>query len=366
LANETNPAGDIQDTNASGSETPKPDSVSDLAKWSAENKFRERELAIKEAELQLKRTEQKGSGWSSPLVVAILAATLAGIGNAVIAIVNGNLQRDLEDRKAEQARILEMIKTGDADKAAANLDFLLQSGLISDPVRAAKLQTFLKSRKPGTGPNLPSPSVTTTELVDEGMTVSSLQTGNPVRLAAEAVGFLEVVEDGSSGLRCTAFLISEDSAMTAGYCVQNMKSGTLVFDEGSESSTRYPVSVLETSENGDYGILRVDGKPGRKRGFLKLASRAPKAGELLAIVMFRGGDNPREVVVTGSSRCKVGDIEEDLFQYDCSTRGGSAGSPLLSASGAEVLGLHLRRLLNGPSAVGVRSDSIRRRSHYLR
>ena len=34
--------------------------------------------------------------------------------------------------RAEQARVLEMIKTGDADKAAGNLGFLLDAGLITE------------------------------------------------------------------------------------------------------------------------------------------------------------------------------------------------------------------------------------------
>ena len=47
-------------------------------KWHIERAFRERELAIKEGELGLRRKEQAGSGWRNPLVVAILAATACG------------------------------------------------------------------------------------------------------------------------------------------------------------------------------------------------------------------------------------------------------------------------------------------------
>lgn len=54
----------------------------DREKWRIEKGFRERELVIKEAELELRRNEQAGSGWRNPLVVAILAATVAAAGNA--------------------------------------------------------------------------------------------------------------------------------------------------------------------------------------------------------------------------------------------------------------------------------------------
>jgi hypothetical protein len=130
--------------------------------------LREREQANRDAETELKRAEQASSRWRSPLVVAILAGAVAASGNAVVAWVNGTLQRDLESRKrdaeirleaskAETTRILEMIKTGDAESAARNLEFLLKTGLVTDPERVPRLTEFLASRAPGSGPSLPAP-----------------------------------------------------------------------------------------------------------------------------------------------------------------------------------------------------------------
>jgi len=137
----------------------------DRQKWEKEVGFREREvvvkerdLALREEELALKRKELASSGWHSPLVVAIMVATLAGVGNAAVTFVNSVLQRQLEDLKSEQLRILEMIKTGDPDNAARNLDFLLKAGLISNPEVTSRLRKFLDERKPGSGPALPSPA----------------------------------------------------------------------------------------------------------------------------------------------------------------------------------------------------------------
>ncbi len=129
---------------------------SERDKWEKELSFKERELLLKEGELDLKKKEHSVSGWKSPVVVAILAATVAALGNALVSMTNGKLQRELEDQKSEQARILEMIKTGDPDKAAENLKFLLDAGLISNPEIAAKLGTFLSKRQPGSGPTLPA------------------------------------------------------------------------------------------------------------------------------------------------------------------------------------------------------------------
>lgn len=120
-------------------------------KWEAERRFREREISLKER-------EQATSKWRTPLVVAIYAAAIAAAGNAVVAFTNGVFQRQLEGQKSEQARILEMIKTGDPDKAAENLRFLLDAGLITNLDIQERLKEFLANRKPGSGPTLPSAS----------------------------------------------------------------------------------------------------------------------------------------------------------------------------------------------------------------
>lgn len=130
--------------------------------WQAERAFRGREVAVKErdiglreAELELRRREQRLAGWRSPLVVAVLAAAVAAGGNAVVTYLNGAQQRALEEQKSEQARLLEVIRTGSPDKAAENLRFLLDSGLVAEPDLVRRLHGFLDKRKVGSGPSLP-------------------------------------------------------------------------------------------------------------------------------------------------------------------------------------------------------------------
>jgi lysozyme len=94
--------------------------------------------------------------WLSPIIVAILAAAVAGLGNAGVALLNAKSQADLDKQRAEQERILEVIKTGNTESAAANLRFLLNAGLIADRVTRTKLTAFLNARRPGSGPALPS------------------------------------------------------------------------------------------------------------------------------------------------------------------------------------------------------------------
>ena len=161
--------------------------VDERERWIAENAFRDRELALKEreqerldTELHLKRAEARRSRWSNPLVIAILGAAAAAAGNAGVAWQSGKAQRELEDDrastaqkaqeannkaqlevegyKAEAARLFEVIKTNDPDKAAENLRFLLDVGLISTPAVKTGLSKYLSTRKEGQGIALPAPT----------------------------------------------------------------------------------------------------------------------------------------------------------------------------------------------------------------
>lgn len=150
----------------------------------------------------MQQTQAAQSRWTSPLVVAIIAASLAGFGSAAVALINGRqqrvnqdsinsaqlkvqgenaslqreseekgarlqrelvknnaaLQRELEAAKAESDLILEVIKTGDPERAAVNLKFLLDTHLISNPQRVGGIQHYLRHRRPGTGIALPAGS----------------------------------------------------------------------------------------------------------------------------------------------------------------------------------------------------------------
>jgi hypothetical protein len=134
-------------------------------KWEFEKDARLREIAIKEreqsskeGELAIKRDEHAASQWRNPLIVGIFAAAIAAAGNAWVSYSNANSTRELEAQKAEQARLLEMIKTGDPDKAAENLRFLINAGLITDAPLRTSVTNYLETRKPGSGTALPSPA----------------------------------------------------------------------------------------------------------------------------------------------------------------------------------------------------------------
>lgn len=122
-----------------------------------ELEFRKVDQRRQEEEHALKLREIRASSWKNPLVVAVLAAAVAGAGNAVVAVFNNNNVQNVEERKAQSGLILEAIKTGDPEKASVNLKFLLDAGLITD-ARADAIRLYLRNRRPGTGAALPTSS----------------------------------------------------------------------------------------------------------------------------------------------------------------------------------------------------------------
>jgi hypothetical protein len=121
------------------------------------------ELEQRKAELELNLREHERRQLSNPLVLAVIASALGLFGNAGVAILNGFSSRELEQARAEtqlelqraQAEaslVLEAIKTGDTESAAANLEFMVSAGLV--PLKP-ELSEYLQKRKPGQGPVLP-------------------------------------------------------------------------------------------------------------------------------------------------------------------------------------------------------------------
>jgi hypothetical protein len=150
----------------------------ELKKWNEDNSRQNRDLALKEQdqrlherELNNQERELRKARWTNPLVLAILAAAIAGGANAGVSVINNIYQLRLENFKATQTytleqnkeeatRILEMIKVSGSEKtapdqAATNLGFLVDLGLISDQKIANKIKEYVNNRKPGTpGPYL--------------------------------------------------------------------------------------------------------------------------------------------------------------------------------------------------------------------
>lgn len=150
-----------------------------------------RERALRDRELA-KAADSGGWNWGSPLVVAVFAAAVAAMGSALVALLNGRSQRMLEASKAESDRILEVVKTGDPEKAAVNLRFLMDAGLVSEPARVAQLKAYLSTRQAGGGVALPSPgrfAFAKDALASEDVQQDLAQSLNAFQAHLHAVGF---------------------------------------------------------------------------------------------------------------------------------------------------------------------------------
>ena len=331
------------------------DGPSEYEKWERECAFRERELALAEqesalkvAEADLRKREHQQSRWRNPLLIAIGAAAIAAFGNIYVAVTNGKQGRDLEDRKSEQTRILEMIKTGNPDSAANNLRFLLEAGLITDPDRKQALERYLAGRRQGSGVSLPSATpgaVGGIIGVDDTVPVAGLPRDHPLSRLTGAVGQIEFSAPGGPPFRCTGVAIGEDQVLTADFCVPPRvglaRPGRIVFRikiQGRDQD--FPATLVNVGSSGPdagYALLRIPGLSQRLGVSIPLATQAPRMNEPLSMILFRAGEAR---ATTRAADCRVRSIAAVLVTHGCDTGGQSAGSPLLNGRN-EIVGLHL-------------------------
>jgi len=117
--------------------------------------------------------KSQATPWTSnSLLLAVIGAMMAFLANAAANVWNGHL----EDKRAEHARILEMLKTGSIKQAVENLKFLVKVGLVTNSEIRDKVQQYVVDAPPGTGRALPVSSYNYTS-----PTVSSYDYGVPAR-----------------------------------------------------------------------------------------------------------------------------------------------------------------------------------------
>jgi len=276
-------------------ETLSSDSAFDREKWEADVRLREREIAVKEHEqdtnkldVQAKLEELRRSRWTNPLVLAVLAATFAAAGNAAVALINGVLQRSLEESrataqveleskkalaeqkieeaKAEAARILEVIKTNNPDTAAVNLSFLLETGLIVNQERRASLAAFLKSRAPGQGPALPAREENSPRRgpltykcpIKEGRSASFVKDELESFLKSKGSSKFQVIHNGDMGAN-TAGIWIKSSNTDEGFLIEVTapNSGLVTTKFYGDPSTRSDEQILADQSAAKFSELAL-------------------------------------------------------------------------------------------------------------
>ncbi|UJP08282.1 MAG: hypothetical protein LZF84_04040, partial [Nitrosomonas sp.] len=88
-----------------------------------------------ENDFELKKLELRKSSFTNPLFLGVCVAAIGLISNALVTFLNGEYQRELEEKKTESNLIQDAMRTnGDQEIAAMNLQFLTRSGLVKDPI----------------------------------------------------------------------------------------------------------------------------------------------------------------------------------------------------------------------------------------
>jgi len=194
---------------------------------------------------------------------------------------------------------------------------------------------------------------------------------------AKAVGYLSIPANGT---RCTAWLVSEDLVITNNHCIAS--SGQAVgakvafnYDDNTNAASRvwYDCSTfVQTWSSLDMTALRcsaVNGVlPGVANGYLGVAGSDAATNESI-YVLHQNCDYYTTPSCSPTKKYSPGIITNGNYSiydasYNADTLGGSSGSPVLSASGNEVVALHHygfngNSLGRGTHNSGVRASHIR-------
>ncbi len=343
-----------------------------------DRELKELEVRNKEVELEIRKREALNSRvnailWHSPIALAVLTAFVGYIGTLIswnLSRTDGKVQHDrtlaleeikqrslekLEKDKLQGALILDAMRTGEkADKskqAAANLLLLADAKLITlDESTLGKL----RQRAGDVGPGLPSssPVPELDNRSDDSVLASSIDPNHALRSASRSVGYLRSADQrGNAG---TAFLVGKDLAITMDFVIDGSQQYELTLDdESAPRSYRVKFPPLISEPQG-FALIRINGDPGSKHGWLKLASDAPKVLQKICSLQTRG--SAQQLAVLNVANCRVESVYENEFTHGCSTAPGAAGGPLLTEDGKQVLGIHYATFRNKRSAL--RSDLI--------
>jgi hypothetical protein len=118
----------------------------------AKHKF-EVETQLKQRELQLAADRLRVENRRNILISALVPIVVA-LMTAVPTYLNSLNQQALQKAAFEAQLITDSVRTGNPDQAAQNLEFLVQSGLLSGET-ATRVASYLQTRQPGTGRALP-------------------------------------------------------------------------------------------------------------------------------------------------------------------------------------------------------------------
>ena len=173
--------------------------------------------------------------------------------------------------------------------------------------------------------------------------------------------YREMSASGGMG-RCTGTLISPDLFLTARHCIQRgCEFIEVAFNFHAQRDEQEIFKCAEVVEKGgasnqdDYLILRLEGKPGVRWGYYAPAAEPVKNQQALMMIHHPKG-KPMQVSWDG---CEVKETKENMLHHRCDTEPGSSGSGILTQetetpNNVRVVGVHT---LGGCMKVGQTSSN---------
>lgn len=322
-------------------------------KWADELKLRQRELEIKAVEADAKAKDQERQAeqfrftqveasrnrWINPVIVAVFAAAIAAAGNAVVTLLNGTAQRAIEQIKSDQGLILEAIKANsDPDKAAANLRFLAETALISNPERRKEIGTFLDRRKPGEGPSLPSANGGTQRIVSGADLFQQTRT---------SVGLMIVNANNTNGaplaMRGTCFVLNDQGyALTAAHLFpEGSLELKITVSLGSALSPSYPVELISVDKEAGLALVKL---PTVMRP--TPTKRARVRAQVAQAVFIVGFPQSSDLSLLSGSISSL-DLERGGIGITAATSVGMSGSPIFNDAGEVIAVVIGRKMESG-------------------
>ncbi len=163
---------------------------------------------------------------------------------------------------------------------------------------------------------------------------------------SRAVAYIKVIS-GTDRWSGTGFLISSELLITNNHVLPSADilptcrfrfNYEETFEGEAKSFSEYKANVggaFHTSEDLDYTIVSLAGRPGAEWGWLPLTPVAARKGERANIVQHPGG-RPKEISFQNNY---IEYVDDQVLQYVTSTQPGSSGSPVFDDSW-RVVALH--------------------------
>ncbi|MCP3162227.1 trypsin-like serine peptidase [Myxococcus qinghaiensis] len=192
------------------------------------------------------------------------------------------------------------------------------------------------------------------------------------RTRSRAVGYLSIPAVGS---RCTAWLVSADVIITNNHCIGSASEAvgarvSFNYEDGVASADRVwynCATFIKTWSGDDMTAVRCSATngqlPGNVYGWLTVSTTNAAANASLYVV-HQNCDYYTSSGCTPTKKSSPGVVKNANYSttdlsYDADTLGGSSGSPVISSSTHQVVGLHHIGLGGNSSGRGTANTGVK-------